>query len=266
MHDSTFAHEGTHGSAGGTQAASLDGIAAPTPLGYGRGPGGHMSSDKPPSRRMRDHFITAWILFHLFAVAVQLFPVPPYTSNKALNAPQVQGEIELLGSWMKALGLTHGDPEAVKDDAKTMIRTYKKRVKQLTWFSGAYLAPIGSLQSWNMFGGNNAVAPLVMVVEVLPAGETEFVVFQDGRLGETPLIHRDRKVRRGFQIGTHRAHRVAYADFLGTQWNAQHPSRLAQKVRLYYLPIPVLPPADVRAGRVAKPKKPTNRSTHEVGP
>ena len=225
-----------------------------------------MSADEPSPRRLRDHAITAWILFHLFAVTVHLFPVPPYTSDMALASPQVQSQLEWLGGWMETLELSEGGPEASKEDAKHLIRAYKRRVQQLTWFSRAYLAPIGGLQSWNMFGGNSPLAPQVMMVEVLAEGEEDFVVYQDGRFGGTPLLHRDRKVRRGFKVGAHRGNRKAYAELLARQWNAEHPQRPANTVRFYYLPLPILSPAEVRAGKVAKPGKAVNKSTHELVP
>jgi len=223
-----------------------------------------MSGSERPPRRWFHHLIAVWITFHLFAITVHLIPVPPRTDNAALEIPEVKKEIDRNVDLIHSTGLYDGTRAQLREDGIELVRAYTRKHKELTWFARAYLRPIGSTQYWNMFGGNAKEHPKVMVVEVQPRGERDWVVFQDGRWGGTFVPHRHRKVRRYLGLRGRTGRRREYARYLARAWNAQHPDRPALRVKMYHVVHHTLPAAEVRAGTAPRPTDTTLTFVHTV--
>ena len=102
-----------------------------------------------------------------------------------------------------------------------------------------------------MFGGTPPRFPLVLVVEVRPQGEDDYVLFQDLRWGtadSAALNFRHRKVHEALGARASRREWNAYATYWARRWDETHPERQARKVRLSFTRLTTPPPGQVRAG------------------
>lgn len=207
------------------------------------------------SRSWADHLIALFVTFHLAMVVVHLIPAPPATRDAVFEIPEVAQEVDRVVDGVHGTPLYDGTREELRLDLIEWVRSYATRMNDVAWVTEVYLAPIGSVQDWNMFGGNANQHPRVMRVEVRPQGETAFVAVQDGRWDGTPVAYRHRKVQRTLSLKGLRAMRALYAAHFAREWNALNPDRPAAEVRLSYAAFHTLPAADVKAGATSKPEQ-----------
>lgn len=212
-----------------------------------------MAPPDPRPRRLVDHLIALFVPLHLFVVVLHLIPTPPRTDAAALAIPEVAQEIDRAVRIAQSTGLYDGTDLELRADLIAAIREYRRIHRDATSFTRTYLRPLGSLQSWNMFGGNAKQHPKVMMAAIRPEGAERFELFQDGRWDGTHVVHRHRKVRRNLSLSGRTPRREQYSDWLARTWNEAHPDRPAERVRTYYLVRHTQSAADVRSGAPRRP-------------
>lgn len=178
--------------------------------------------------------MAAFVTFHLVVVLLQLLPNPPRLDDRALRMPDVRTELARVSTTVARWTGRSGDEDAVQDELIAAVRAWDGVVDGIQSGTRLYLEPIGSVQRWNMFGGNARTFPRLLQVDVLPEGETEPVRVVDHRWGRIPAVHRHRKVARGLSAPGHRRQREAYAAWHARQWDLAHPDRPAAEVHLWY--------------------------------
>jgi hypothetical protein len=187
-------------------------------------------------------------------------PRPPALSDEILEHPEVKAELEHSFHTLHRLIPWRDSPRQMQDDVIRVVRQYTRITDNIRGVISPYLEAAGSTQSWHMFGGTPPRFPLVFVVEVLPRGEKEYVLFQDLRWGTADskaLNFRHRKAQELLSIdsswwdpragSTH-----AYAAWWARRWDERHPERLAWKVRLSYLRLTTPAPEEVRRGHAER--------------
>lgn len=195
--------------------------------------------------------MAAFVTFHLTMVVLELLPNFPRVDDGALKIPDVAVEVDRITAQVAGWSGRQGDEEAVRDELLAVARSYKGFVDGIDGWTNAYLVPLGSEQTWNMFGGNARRFPRRMVVQVRPNHERELITVAEEGWGVDPsvaLVHRHRKVSRHLSTRGFKYVRQAYAKWHARQWNEAHPDRSAAEVRVFFLESHTPTAAEARSG------------------
>jgi hypothetical protein len=200
----------------------------------------------------RQHLVALFVTFHIICVSLSALPNPPGLDNATLAQPEVRAELDDAATRVHNWIAWRDTPREQMDDLLVVARGYKRFADAAQARAATYLDLIDSTQSWHMFGGTPPRFPLVVLVEVRPENEKDFILFQDLRWGtsdSSAMNFRHRKVHEnlyfheGMSVGT------IYAAYWARRWDAAHPERPAKVVRLVYLKLTTPSPDEVRAGK-----------------
>lgn len=204
-----------------------------------------------PTLPPRAWLAAAFCTFHLFATLLYVLPYPPYFDAASLAHPEARDELTRLFGLLHSIAPVMKDPKELQDRVLGMVRVYTDTYFKVRKVVEPYIDAAGISQSWNMFGGTPPRYPRVFMVDIQPVGQASFENFQDFHW-DTPSTlsthFRHRKAQEILSLSGWDRQRDDYANWWARRWNAQHPDRPAEKVRLYYWQLTTPPPEAVRAG------------------
>jgi hypothetical protein len=200
----------------------------------------------------RRHLAALFVTFHIVCVLIYVLPRPPALDDDVLDMPEVKVELDAsVGAVNRQLHLRETDDDLVRD-LFGLVRAYVEATNYARRYVTPYLELIDCTQSWNMFGGTPPRFPLVLMVDVKPAGEKDFVAYQDlswGTPGSRALNFRHRKVHENLYFWRGWQDWDDYAAWWARRWDEQHPERPAGAVRLWFLRLKTPSAQQVRAGQ-----------------
>lgn len=218
----------------------------------------------PPEKRVkrlgwRAHALAAGFLFHWLCVFIFIVPYPPHLDERTLNMPEVKEELGRFFANAQHYFPLYSSADELRAETMKFLRVYTDGYFAVRrWFAEPYLEWVGSTQSWNMFGGSPPRRPKSLMVEVRAAGEAAFIPFKDHRWGTADhdaANFRDFKTHEVLGLAGWDRQREWYADHWGREWNAAHPDRPADEVKMYYIQY-TTPPARERLADGTLDRKP----------
>ncbi|MEW5849890.1 MAG: hypothetical protein AB2A00_13935 [Myxococcota bacterium] len=220
--------------------------------------------------RARPHLVALFVSFHLLSTVYYVLPYPPYFDDRTLALPEVKEEMGRFFGTLHKVFPVRATADELQKDLLDLVRFWMR-----IYFAGRkvfepYMEAAGITQTWNMFGGTPPRLPRIMVIEVLPRGEKDFVPVMDLRWG-TPdsdaMDFRHRKTHEILGLVGWDRQREQYAEYWARRWNAQHPDRPAHKVRLSYTQYRTPPIHEVKDGVMdRKPKHGVATFVRDIAP
>jgi hypothetical protein len=168
-----------------------------------------------------------------------------------MKNPEVRNELALLFGTLHKMFPAEKSPEALQDRVMGYVRIYTNGYFSVRRVFEPYLEATGSTQSWNMFGGTPPRRPMVLMVEIKPRDEKDYVLYRDFNWGTAEakqLNFRHRKTHEILGFGGWDRQREQYADYWARAWSREQPGRPAEWVRLYYLQLTTPTAERLRAG------------------
>ncbi len=204
------------------------------------------------TRFTRKERLLAWfVTWHLVAVIIYVAPYPPALDDVALSRPENQEEMQLLFRNLRPFTPWWHSEQEVQTNVLRIARGYTSAYFLVRSLFEPYLDLTGSTQTWNMFGGTPPRYPSVFMAEILPRGESQWVLFQDMNWGSDTykaIHYRHFETQGNMSAGGWDKHREWYAMYWARRWNALHPDRPAGWVKTYYLRLTTPSAESVRRG------------------
>jgi hypothetical protein len=195
--------------------------------------------------------VAVYATFHIACVTLYALPRAPAVDDAILEHPEVKAELEVSLGKIHDLFPWRDTAEEQLRDLLGVVRTYQTATDHGRRLVTPYLNLIASTQSWHMFGGTPPRYPLVFVVEVKPANEREYVLFQDlnwGTPDSAAMNFRHRKVHENLAAWEPEWSWDQYARYWARRWDELHPENPARGVRLSVRRLTTPTPGQVRAG------------------
>jgi hypothetical protein len=209
------------------------------------------TAELPRRFSVRQKFVAFFVTWHLLAVLIYILPYPPYFDAATVALPETQHQLHLLFGTFKPLAPWWKTEQEMQDKVLAFVRKYVAGYFAVRQVVEPYLLLTGNVQAWNMFGGTPGRHPSVFQVEILPAGESQWVLFQDLNWGTKEYeatYFRHFEATANLAVPGWDQHRFWYAQYWARRWNRLHPERRAHSVRTYHLRLTTPTPAQVRAG------------------
>lgn len=208
--------------------------------------------------RLRPQLVALFVTFHFLCIGIYLLPFPPRMDAKTLAMPDVRDEIHRVVQFFQQVGLL--SPASGEAHAQLLgwVRRYEAVHQPMRQLARLYLEPIGSVQTWNMFGGTPPRRPRVILVEIQPQNTSGFQLYLDGRWGtsgDETFNFRHRKAQERLSVDGRKRERTEYARYWATRWNQAHPDQPAQAVRISFLELQTPPARAVQAGKPPVPPR-----------